>query len=52
MLVPRMYLLGTLVTNMVLYGFEIWDDSVPKFTSEDYENVQKGFLLKFLEVEP
>ena len=35
---------------MLLYGVEIWGGSIPKYTWKEFENVQKHFLTKFLQV--
>ena len=40
----------TLVTPVLLYRVEVWGGSIPKSTWKEFENVQKHFLTKFLQV--
>ena len=48
--VLKQYLFDTLVTPMLLHWVEEWGGSIPKFTWKEFENVQKHFLTKFLQV--
>ena len=48
--VLKKYLFDTLVTLVLLYGVEVWGDSIPKSMWKEFENVQKQFLTKFLQV--
>ena len=48
--VLKKYLFNTLVTPVLLYGVEVWGGSIPKSTWKAFENVQKHFLTKFLQV--
>ena len=48
--VLKKYLFDTLVTPVLLYGVEVWGGSIPKSTWKAFENVQKHFLTKFLQV--
>ena len=46
----KKYHFDTLVTPVLLYGVEVWGSSIPKSTWKAFENVQKHFLTKFLQV--
>ena len=46
----KKYLFDTLVTLRLSYGVEVWGSSIPKSTWKEFENVQKPFLTKFLQV--
>ena len=48
--VLKKYPFDTLVTPMLLYGVELWCGSIPKSPWKEFENVQKHFLTKFLQV--
>ena len=47
---PHVTSFNTLVTLVLLYGVEVWGGSIPKSTWKEFENVQKHFLTKFLQV--
>ena len=48
--VLKKYIFDTLVALELLYDVEVWGGSIPEFTCKDFENFQKHFLMKFLEV--
>ena len=48
--VIKKYLFDTLVTPMLLYWVEEWGGSVLKSIWKEFENVQKHFITKFLQV--
>ena len=48
--VLKKHLFDTLVTPVLLYGVKVWGGSIPKSTWKEFENVQKHFLTKFLQV--
>ena len=38
------------MTLVLLYGVEVWGCKIPKSTWKEFENAQKHFLTKFLQV--
>ena len=48
--VLKKYLFDTSVTLVLLYGVEVWGGGIPKSTWNEFENVPKHFLTKFLQV--
>ena len=48
--VLKKYLFDTLVTPVLLYRVEVWGGNIPKSTWKEFENVQKYFITKFLQL--
>ncbi|MCO5583232.1 hypothetical protein L7F22_037140 [Adiantum nelumboides] len=46
----KKYLFDTLVLPVLLYGVEVWGGSISKSTWKEFENVQKRFLTKTIQV--
>ena len=48
--VLKKYRFNTLGTPIPRYGVELWSNKISKFTWKDFENVQKHFLMRFLQI--